>query len=137
MRYIFIYYNIIYLILIVLIFIYIKKVLNNCYNIENFDSTNNPQDGTNNPQDSTNNPNDSTNDPEEDDIDRIFKPIVKGGKGRRSFMKEKIISKIENDEREKYKVDPVDKTDIDDIKLYESKYNDAEKLADEFKDKLQ
>ena len=137
MRYIFIYYNIIYIILIVLIFIYIKKVLNNCYNIENFDSTNNSQDSTNNPQDSTNNPNDSTNSPEEDnedDIDRIFKPIVKG---RRSFMKEKIISKIENDEREKYKVDPVDRTDIDDIKLYESKYNDAEKLADEFKDKLQ
>lgn len=139
MRYIFIYYNIIYLILIVLIFIYIKKVLNNCNNIENFDSTYNPQDSTNNPNDSTNNPNDSTNDPEEDnedDIDRIFKPILIG-KGRRSFMKEKIISKIEDDEREKYKVDPVDKTDIDDIKLYESKYNDAEKLADEFKDKLQ
>ena len=140
MRYIFIYYNILYLILIVLIFIYIKKVLNNCYNIENFDSTNNPQDSTNDPldsrDDSTDDPNDSTSSPKEnneDDIDRIFKPIIKG---RRSFMKEKIISKIENDEREKYKVDPADKTDIDDIKLYESRYNDAEKLADEFKDKL-
>lgn len=144
MRYIFIYYNILYLILIVLIFIYIKKVLNNCYNIENFDSTYNPQDSTNEPLDSiddnTNVPldsiYDSTNFPKEnneDDIDRIFEPIIKG---RRSFMKEKIISKIENDEREKYKVDPVDKTDIDDITLYESKYNDAEKLADEFKDKL-
>jgi hypothetical protein len=155
MRYIFIYYNILYLILIVLIFIYIKKVLNNCYNIENFDSTYNPQDSTNEPldsiddntnvpldsiYDSTNFPldsiYDSTNFPKEnneDDIDRIFEPIIKG---RRSFMKEKIISKIENDEREKYKVDPVDKTDIDDITLYESKYNDAEKLADEFKDKL-
>ena len=41
MRYIFIYYNIIYLILLILIFIYIKKVLNNCYNIETFEETSN------------------------------------------------------------------------------------------------
>ena len=133
MRYIFIYYNIIYLILLVLIFIYIKKILNNCYNIEHFDSTNNPQDSTNNKNDSTNNPQDSTNNPEEkDDIDKIFNQIIT----RKNNMKEKILSMIESDEREKYNVDPIDKTSIYDITLYESKYNNATELANNLKNKI-
>lgn len=125
MRYIFIYYNIIYLILLLLIFIYIKKVLNNCYNIENFDDTNSPKDITNNSEDSTTSP--------EDDIDKIFRRPIVNEKGRK---KRKILSILENNEREKYKVDPENKTNVNDIKLYKSEYEDLEKLANEFKDKL-
>lgn len=122
MQYIFIYYNIIYLILLVLIFIYIKNILNNCYNIEYFDYTNN--------QDNTNNP-DSTSSPI-DDIDIIFSPILQDD-GRK---KRKILSVLENNERKKYNVDPKNKTNINDIKLYKSEYDDAEKLANELKNKL-
>lgn len=118
MRYIFIYYNIIYLILLVLIYIYVKKVLNNCYNIEHFDDTNNPDDSTSSPS---------------DEIDEIFKPIITE-EGRK---KRKILSVLENNERKKYNVDPKNKTNIDDIKFYKSEYEDAEKLANELKNQLQ
>lgn len=125
MRYIFIYYTIIYLILLLLIFIYIKKVLNNCYNIENFDDTNSPKDITNNSEDSTTSP--------EDDIDKIFRRPIVNEKGRK---KRKILSILENNEREKYKVNPENKTNVNDIKLYKSEYEDLEKIANELKDKL-
>ena len=125
MRYIFIYYSIIYLILLLLIFIYIKKVLNNCYNIENFDDTNSPKDITNNSEDSTTSP--------EDDIDKIFRRPIVNEKGRK---KRKILSILENNEREKYKVNPENKTNVNDIKLYKSEYEDLEKIANELKDKL-
>ena len=58
-----------------MIFIYIKKVLNNCYNIENFDDTNSPKDITNNSEDSTTSP--------EDDIDKIFRRPIVNEKGRK------------------------------------------------------
>lgn len=117
MRYIFIYYNIIYLILLLLIFMYIKKVLNNCYNIENFDDTNSPISE------------DSTSSPREDDIDEIF--IIPG------LKKRKLLSVLENNEREKYNVDPENKTNINDIKLYESEYKDLEELANELANELE
>lgn len=117
MRYIFIYYNIIYLIFLLLIFIYIKKVLNNCYNIENFDDTNSPISE------------DSTSSPSEDDIDKIF--IIPGRKKRN------LLSVLENNEREKYNVDPENKTNINDIKLYESEYKDLDELANELANELE
>ena len=120
MRYIFIYYNIIYLILLLLIFIYIKKVLNNCYNIENFDDTNSPKS-----EDSTSSP--------EDDIDKIFKRPIVNEKGHK---KRKILSVLENNEREKYNVEPENKTNINDIKLYKSEYEDLEKIANELANEL-
>jgi hypothetical protein len=125
MRYIFIYYNIIYLILLLLIFIYIKKVLNNCYNIENFDDTNSPKNRTNNSEDSTSSP--------EDDIDKILKRPIVNEKGRK---KRKILSVLENNEREKYNVEPENKTNINDIKLYKSEYEDLEKIANELANEL-
>lgn len=125
MRYIFIYYNIIYLILLLLIFIYIKKVLNNCYNIENFDDTNSPKDRTNNSEDSTSSP--------EDDIDKIFRTPIVNEKGRK---KRKILRVLENNEREKYNVDPENKTNINDIKFYKSEYEDVAKLANELKNEF-
>tara|TARA_B110000444_G_C18603024_1_gene484025 strand:- start:35 stop:442 length:408 start_codon:yes stop_codon:yes gene_type:complete len=131
MRYIFIYYNILYIILLILVFIYIKKVLNNCYNIEEFEGTHEPDD-TNEPVDSTNNPRDeidSTNNPR-DEIDEIFKPIITNERGVR---RRKILSKLEDNEREKYNIDPKNKTNIDDIKLYKSEYADTEKIIDEIK----
>ena len=121
MRYIFIYYNILYIILLILVFIYIKKVLNNCYNIEEFEGTHEPDD-TNEPVDSTNNP--------RDEIDEIFKPIITNERGVR---RRKILSKLEDNEREKYNIDPKNKTNIDDIKLYKSEYADTEKIIDEIK----
>lgn len=137
MRDIFIYYNILYIILLILILIYIKKVLNNCYNIEEFegtyqpDDTNNPLDDANNPLDDTNNPLDDTNKPV-DEIDEIFKPIIKE-RGTRGIRGRKILSKIEDNEREKYNVDPENKTNVDDIKLYKSEYADKQKIIDEIK----
>tara|TARA_B000000477_G_scaffold124565_1_gene132691 strand:- start:20534 stop:20908 length:375 start_codon:yes stop_codon:yes gene_type:complete len=120
MRYIFIYYNILYIIFLILIFIYIKKVLNNCYNIEEFEGTHEPDD-TKEPVDSTNKPN--------DEVDEIFKPIIRQiGERRR-----KILGKLEDNEREKYNVDPKNKTNIDDIKVYKSEYADKEKIIDEIK----
>tara|TARA_Y100000389_G_scaffold112756_1_gene109867 strand:+ start:1761 stop:2177 length:417 start_codon:yes stop_codon:yes gene_type:complete len=130
MRYIFIYYNILYIILLILIFIYIKKVLNNCYNIEEFEGTHEPDD-TKETVDSTNNPEDkidSTNKPV-DEIDEIFKPIMRE-RGSRTI---KLLSKLEDNEREKYNVDPKNKTNLDDIKLYQSEYADKEKILDELK----
>ena len=138
MRDIFIYYNILYIILLVLIFIYIKKILNNSYNIEEFegtyqqDDTNNPLDDTNNILDDTNNPLDDTNKPVDeidDEIDEIFKPIIK----EKGIRRRKILTKIEDNEREKYNVDPENKTNVDDIKLYKSEYADKQKIIDEIK----
>lgn len=129
MRYIFIYYNILYIILLILIFIYIKKIFKNCYNIEEFEGTN-QYDVTNNPFDSTNNPFDkldSTNEPV-DEIDEIFKPLIKERGTRR-----RILNKIENNEREKYDIDPKNKTNVDDIKLFKSEYADTKKIIDEIK----
>lgn len=120
MRYIFIYYNILYIILLILIFIYIKKILNTCYNIEEFEGTHEPDD-TKEPVDATNKP--------VDEVDEIFKPIIKE-RGRR---RREILSKLEDNEREKYIIDPKNKTIIDDIKLYPSKYADTEKIIDEIK----
>ena len=119
MRYIFIYYNILYIILLILIFIYIKKILNTCYNIEEFEGTHETDD-TKEPVDATNKP--------VDEVDEIFEPIIKE-RGRRR----EILSKLEDNEREKYIIDPKNKTNIDDIKLYPSKYADTEKIIDEIK----
>tara|TARA_B110000003_G_C16654676_1_gene535990 strand:+ start:14827 stop:15222 length:396 start_codon:yes stop_codon:yes gene_type:complete len=127
MRYIFIYYNILYIILLILIFIYIKKILNTCYNIEEFEGTHEPDD-TKEPVDATNKPVDATNKPV-DEVDEIFEPIIKE-RGRR---RREILSKLEDNEREKYIIDPKNKTNIDDIKLYPSKYADTEKIIDEIK----
>jgi len=126
MRYIFIYYNILYIILLILIFIYIKKILNTCYNIEEFEGTHETDD-TKEPVDATNKPVDATNKPV-DEVDEIFEPIIKE-RGRRR----EILSKLEDNEREKYIIDPKNKTNIDDIKLYPSKYADTEKIIDEIK----
>lgn len=74
MRYIFIYYNIVYIILLVLIFIYIKKMLNNCYKIEKFENT---LDETHSP-DETQYP-DETQSPdadENDELDKIIQPLI-------------------------------------------------------------
>ena len=136
MRYIFIYYNILYIILLILIFIYIKKILSNCYNIEEFEGTREPDD-TNEPVDATNNPVDeidSTNKPV-DEIDEIFKPIIRerGEKGERGERGRKILSKLEDNEREKYNVEPKNTTNIDDIKVYKSEYAVTEKIIDEIK----
>ncbi|MDB4614026.1 hypothetical protein OAH43_00680 [bacterium] len=120
MRYIFIYYNILYIILLILIFIYIKKILNTCYNIEEFEGTH-ESDDTKEPVDATNKP--------VDEVDEIFEPIIKD-RGRR---RREILSKLEDNEREKYIIDPKNKTNIDDIKLYPSKYADTEKIIDEIK----
>ena len=108
-----------------MIFIYIKKVLNNCYNIENFDDTNSPKNRTNNSEDSTSSP--------EDDIDKILKRPIVNEKGRK---KRKILSVLENNEREKYNVEPENKTNINDIKLYKSEYEDLEKIANELANEL-
>jgi len=133
MRYIFIYYNILYIILLILIFIYIKKVLSNCYNIEEFEGTHEPDD-TNDQVDATNNTQDeidSTNKPV-DEIDEIFKPIIRK-RGERGERGRKILSKLEDNEREKYNVEPKNTTNIDDIKVYKSEYADKEKIIDEIK----
>lgn len=96
MRYIFIYYNIIYLILLILIFIYIKKVLNNCYNIETFEETSNTL------------------------------STEKNNKRNRN-----ILIKKNNDKTNRYNVVPENKTNVDDIPVYNSEYNDIEKLLSE------
>ena len=55
---------------------------------------------------------------------------------KKVVKKEKILSILENNEREKYKVNPENKTNVNDIKLYKSEYEDLEKIANELKDKL-
>ena len=137
MRYIFIYYNISYIILLIFVYIYIKKVLNNCYNIEEFEGTHengdtNDHEYTNNPIDSTNKPIDETDETDEtDEIDKIFKSIIK----QRGVRRREILNNIEDSEKgrnnRRYIVDPKDYTNVNDIKLYKSEYGEAQKIIDE------
>lgn len=151
MRYIFIYYNIIYIILLVLIFIYIKKVLNNCYYIETFEETEKPFDiynfdeksiSTNN-EDSTNKPikekstnisrnkEESTNKPirnkeESTNISRNSRPP-----SRDEISKTKnLLNKIEK----RYTLDPELKLEPEDIKSVDSEFGTSN--VDEIIDKI-
>ena len=137
MRYIFIYYNISYIILLIFVYIYIKKVLNNCYNIEEFEGTHknghtNQQEYTNKPINETDKPINETDETDEtDEIDKIFKPIIK----QRGVRRREILNNIEDSEKRRnnrrYIVDPKNNTNVNDIKLYKSEYSEAQKIIDE------
>ena len=119
MRYIFIYYNIIYIILLILIFFYIKKILNNCYNIEEFEGTYQPE-GTNSQ--------DETNSPDEDD-DGLGE-IIQRLKGRG------IINKIQQTTT-RYNVDPINTTSVNNSELYSRENESNQAIIDKLTDDIE
>ena len=119
MRYIFIYYNIIYIILLILIFFYIKKILNNCYNIEEFEGTYQPEET--NSQDETNSP---------DDDDDGMGEIIQRLKGRG------IINKIQQTTT-RYNVDPINTTSVNNSELYSRENESNQAIIDKLTDDIE
>ena len=163
MRYIFIYYNIIYIILLVLIFIYIKKILNNCYYIETFEETQKPFDiynfdeksiSTNN-EESTNKPirnkEESTNKPIRNKEASTNKPIRNKESSTNKPIRNKEESenilrntksplsrdktkKLLNKIEKRYTLNPELKLKPEDIKSVDSEYSTSN--LDEIIDKI-